>query len=153
MQLSALTNNQFFIGHASMLVNEGLPQFVIKQMKQQYPLRDMTVGVLGMAFKANIDDLRDSLSLKLRDLLEVEAKETICSDPIVTGAGFVGADEAIRRSISSSLRLRTISTRRFSCRESRFSTFGTCFHPNVRPLGNALKVLLTGSSASLRATW
>jgi len=98
MQLSALTNNQFFIGHSSMLVNEGLPQFVIKQMRNRYPLQDMTVGILGMAFKANIDDMRDSLSLKLRDLLEVEAKETICSDPFVRAEGFVDAEEAIHRS-------------------------------------------------------
>jgi UDP-N-acetyl-D-mannosaminuronic acid dehydrogenase len=97
MQLSALTNNQFFIGHASMLVNEGLPQFVIKQMKSRYPLRDMTVGILGMSFKANIDDMRDSLSLKLRDLLEMEAKGTICSDPFVHFPGFVDAEEAVRR--------------------------------------------------------
>ncbi len=98
MQLAAFTNNQFFIGHSSMLVNEGLPRFVIKQIQSQYDLKPLAVGILGMAFKANIDDLRDSLSFKLKDLLEMEAREVFCSDPFVERTDFLSTEELVRRS-------------------------------------------------------
>jgi len=41
--------------------------------------------------------MRDSFRSKLRDLLEMEAKGTICSDPFVHFPGFVDAEEAVRR--------------------------------------------------------
>ena len=56
MQLAAAANNTFALGQAAMLVNEGLPNFVISHIKEKYPLKEMRVGILGMAFKANNDD-------------------------------------------------------------------------------------------------
>jgi UDP-N-acetyl-D-mannosaminuronic acid dehydrogenase len=97
MQISAFTNNRFFLGHSAMLVNEGLPDFLVKQFKKRYPLKDMTVGILGMAFKAESDDKRESLSYKLRKFLEVEAKEVLCSDEYINEPDFVTAKEIIDR--------------------------------------------------------
>jgi UDP-N-acetyl-D-mannosaminuronic acid dehydrogenase len=97
MQLSAFANNQFFIGHAAMLVNEGLPNYLVRRMREKWNLSGMVVGILGMSFKANIDDVRDSLSLKLRDILSAESRHVICSDPFVTGDGIVSTDEALDR--------------------------------------------------------
>lgn len=97
MQLSAFANNQFFIGHAAMLVNEGLPNYLVQKMRQRWNLDDMTVGILGMTFKANVDDVRDSLSFKLRDILETESKAVVCSDPYLNGDGIVSTEEAVRR--------------------------------------------------------
>jgi UDP-N-acetyl-D-mannosaminuronic acid dehydrogenase len=85
MQLSAFTNNNFFLGHAAMLVNEGLPHYLVSQLKHRYDLRASTVGILGMAFKADIDDARDSLSYTLRNLLEFAARKVLCSDPYLAG--------------------------------------------------------------------
>src|SRR4029077_15963537 len=56
MQLGAATNNNFALGHAAMLINEGLPNFLVRHAKARYALREMCVGVLGMAFKAESDD-------------------------------------------------------------------------------------------------
>ena len=98
MQLSAFTNNKFFLGHGAMLVNEGLPNFLVEQVKRRLPLKGKTAGILGMAFKANSDDKRDSLSYKLRKILEVEAEEVVCSDVFIKEPGFLEADEVIRRS-------------------------------------------------------
>jgi UDP-N-acetyl-D-mannosaminuronic acid dehydrogenase len=42
-----------------------------------------TVGVLGMAFKAESDDPRDSLSYKLKNLLALETARVLCTDPYV----------------------------------------------------------------------
>ncbi len=89
MQISAFTNNSFFLGHCAMLINEGLPNFVIQQIKKQHPLHEMTAGILGMAFKAESDDRRQSLSYKLKKLLQVEAKEVLCSDVFIHEPGFV----------------------------------------------------------------
>ena len=89
MQLSAFTNNKFFLGHGAMLVNEGLPNYLVDQAKKRVDLRGKTAGILGMAFKAESDDKRESLSYKLRKVLEIEAAEVLCSDPYVQDAGFV----------------------------------------------------------------
>ena len=43
----------------------------------------MTVGILGMAFKAESDDTRSSLSYKLKRLLRFKAARVLCTDPYV----------------------------------------------------------------------
>lgn len=84
MQLAAFNNNNFVLGHASMLVNEGLPLYLIDRVDRTYNLKSMTVGILGMAFKSESDDIRSSLSYKLRRLLRFKAKAVFCHDPYVT---------------------------------------------------------------------
>lgn len=98
MQLAAFANNNFFLGHAAMLINEGMPNFIVQRLKEKYGLRDKTVGILGMSFKANNDDKRESLSYKLKKILEVEAKAVLCSDVFIKDEGFVPADELVKRS-------------------------------------------------------
>ena len=44
----------------------------------------MTVGILGMAFKAESDDIRSSLSYKLKRILRFKARRVLCTDPYVT---------------------------------------------------------------------
>ena len=84
MQLAAAGSNNFTLGHAAMLVNEGLPLYLVGRLEQRYPLATMTVGVLGMAFKGGSDDIRSSLSYKLRRMLAFKCAEVLCSDPRVT---------------------------------------------------------------------
>ncbi|MEY4130719.1 MAG: hypothetical protein RLZZ31_843 [Actinomycetota bacterium] len=83
MQLAAFNNNNFFLGHASMMVNEGLPAYLVERMGQRFDLKKMTVGILGMSFKAESDDVRSSLSYKLRRVLRYRSKEVLCTDPFV----------------------------------------------------------------------
>jgi len=86
MQLAAFNDNSFHIGHAAMLVNEGLPLYVVSQIERDFDLSTMTIGILGMAFKAESDDIRSSLSYKLKRILRFKAKTVLCTDPYVTAA-------------------------------------------------------------------
>jgi UDP-N-acetyl-D-mannosaminuronic acid dehydrogenase len=84
MQLAAFNNNNFVLGHAAMLVNEGLPLYMVSRLEKAYPLSEMTVGILGMAFKADSDDIRSSLSYKLKRILRYKTRQVLCHDPFVT---------------------------------------------------------------------
>ena len=52
-----------------MNVNEGLVLFIVERLAMKYELQTMTIGLLGMAFKADNDDIRSSLSYKMKKLL------------------------------------------------------------------------------------
>ena len=66
-------------------INESLPEYFIQQIEAIRPLTRSTV--LGLAFKADSDDSRNSLGLKLVELLRVRGVETVAHDPFVGGAG------------------------------------------------------------------
>lgn len=98
MQLAAYSNNSFFLGHAAMLINEGLPNIIVQKLKDRFHIRDKVVGILGMAFKGNIDDNRESLSYKLKKLLMIEAKNVLCSDVYIKDKSFVDVNKLIDKS-------------------------------------------------------
>lgn len=99
MQLAAFNNNNFVLGHAAMLVNEGLPLYLVSNIEQQHPLASMTVGILGMAFKGDSDDTRSSLSYKLKRILRFKASRVLCHDPYVhTDPDLVPIDHLLEES-------------------------------------------------------
>jgi UDP-N-acetyl-D-mannosaminuronic acid dehydrogenase len=83
MQLGAFNNNNFALGHSAMLINEGLPLYLVSRLEQRFTLSDMVVGILGMSFKAESDDIRSSLSYKLRSILQFKCRDVLTSDPYV----------------------------------------------------------------------
>jgi UDP-N-acetyl-D-mannosaminuronic acid dehydrogenase len=99
MQLTAFARNEFTLGNAAMLVNEGLPLHVIADLRRRYDLGKMTIGLLGMAFKSEIDDVRASLSYKFKKVLNGFAHEVLTTDPFVTAdPDLLPLDEVIARS-------------------------------------------------------
>jgi UDP-N-acetyl-D-mannosaminuronic acid dehydrogenase len=99
MQLTAFARNEFTLGNAAMLVNEGLPLHIVSDLRHRYDLRNMTVGLLGMAFKSEIDDVRASLSYKFKKVLNGYAHEVLTTDPFVTtDPELLPLDEVIARS-------------------------------------------------------
>jgi UDP-N-acetyl-D-mannosaminuronic acid dehydrogenase len=95
MQLAAFSDNSFALGNAAMMINEGLPLYLIKRMEAEHDLSTMTVGILGMAFKGDIDDSRSSLSYKLRKLLIFRAADVLCADPYVVDDRLVAEEEVL----------------------------------------------------------
>jgi UDP-N-acetyl-D-mannosaminuronic acid dehydrogenase len=83
MQLAAFSPDHFPMGHAAMLVNEGLPGYIVDTLESRRPLAGRTAGILGMAFKGGSDDPRASLAYKLRKLLAFKGANVLCSDPFV----------------------------------------------------------------------
>jgi len=99
MQLAAFTSDHFPLGQAAMHVNEGLPAYVVSALERRYGnLQGRTIGILGMAFKADSDDIRASLSYKLRKLLRWAGAEVLCTDPYVLDERLVPLEEVVRRS-------------------------------------------------------
>ena len=80
MQLSSFYKHKFSLFDSVMSINEGLPRFVFKKLKEKYNLKKKTVGILGLSFKAENDDIRDSLSIKLLKYLKSKKIRTLQSD-------------------------------------------------------------------------
>ncbi|HEY5609001.1 MAG TPA: nucleotide sugar dehydrogenase [Alphaproteobacteria bacterium] len=99
MQLLAFARNEFALGNAAIMVNEGLPLHIIGDLRRRYDLGKMTVGLLGMAFKAESDDPRASLSYKFKKELAIAARAVLATDPFITSdPDLLPLDEVIARS-------------------------------------------------------
>jgi UDP-N-acetyl-D-mannosaminuronic acid dehydrogenase len=99
MQLAAYTSDHFPLGQAAMQVNEGLPAYIVSALERRYGgLQGKTVGILGMAFKAESDDTRASLSYKLRKLLAWAGAQVVCTDPYVKDDRLVSLERVVAES-------------------------------------------------------
>tara|TARA_B110000037_G_scaffold74001_1_gene88802 strand:+ start:2813 stop:3991 length:1179 start_codon:yes stop_codon:yes gene_type:complete len=83
MQLLSFSRNNFSMGNSSMLVNEGLVLYLIDKLESKYNLKSKNVGLLGMAFKADCDDTRSSLSYKMKKFLSTKVNKLYSTDPFV----------------------------------------------------------------------
>lgn len=97
-QLAAFNNNNFLLGQASMSINEGLPLYLVSRLEQRFDLKQMKVGILGMAFKAESDDPRSSLSYKLKQILQFKAANVSCTDPYVKDEDLKHLEEVLASS-------------------------------------------------------
>ena len=102
MQLAAFTNNTFVLGHSAMLVNEGLPLYVVSRLEQRFELRD-----------ADRRPARDGLQGRIRR----RARE-----PRVQAA----ADPARSGRVTFSAPTRTSPPTRRCCRSTRSWPVRTC---------------------------
>jgi UDP-N-acetyl-D-mannosaminuronic acid dehydrogenase len=96
MQLAAFTSDHFPLGQSAMQVNEGLPAYMVEAMERRYgSLRGRKIGLLGMAFKAESDDIRSSLSYKVRKLLMWSGARVLCTDPYVNDPRLVPLEQVV----------------------------------------------------------
>ena len=96
MQLAAFNNNNFFLGHAAMMVNEGLPNYIVENLRHKYGINKKKIGILGMAFKADMDDTRDSLSYKLGKILRFHGAKVSYSDEFAKDPTFISKEQLIK---------------------------------------------------------
>ncbi len=99
LQLAAAQKTGFPLGHNAMLVNEGLPNFIVDLLRRNHgiELARAKVGILAMAFKADIDDIRDSLSYKLGKILRFYAAEVSYSDEFAVDPTFISKEALVQR--------------------------------------------------------
>ena len=83
MQLSVFSNNTFALGNSAMMINEGMPLYVVEKLSQKYDISQTKIGLLGMAFKGESDDNRSSLAYKLKRILKFKSAGVLTSDPYV----------------------------------------------------------------------
>jgi UDP-N-acetyl-D-mannosaminuronic acid dehydrogenase len=83
VQLVSFAQNKFLLGTAAVMTNEGMAEYVISEIQKDVNLSELTVGLLGMSFKPEIDDTRSSLSFRILKLLEIRSLNVICNDPFV----------------------------------------------------------------------
>ena len=99
MQLVAFDNNRFPLGNLAVNLNEGLPNFIVEQLrKHSGDLGEKTVGILGMAFKADIDDIRDALSYKLGKILRFHDAKVLYSDEYAKDPTFISKEALVDQS-------------------------------------------------------
>lgn len=64
-------------------INEAFPLFLINKIKERIKLADKKCVILGAAFKPNIDDIRESLSFKIKKAFERCRANVFLHDPHV----------------------------------------------------------------------
>jgi UDP-N-acetyl-D-mannosaminuronic acid dehydrogenase len=97
MQLFAFQKHNFVLGQMATIINEGLPNFIVEQLARRSDLRRKRVGILGMAFKADSDDIRDSLSYKLGKLLRFHGANVFYSDEYAKDPTFVDKETLVSK--------------------------------------------------------
>jgi UDP-N-acetyl-D-mannosaminuronic acid dehydrogenase len=66
-------------------INENMPLYLLKRIKEKKDIKGRKVAILGLAFKKNIDDTRNSLSYKLKKAFQREQCEVFLHDPFIKG--------------------------------------------------------------------
>ena len=97
-QLDYYYGGNFKLGKSVLEINENFPDFLISKLMEKIDISDKTIGILGMTFKGGIDDFRDSLSFRLKRILEPKAGQVLCSDTHLQKSYFVGTDNLIEQS-------------------------------------------------------
>ena len=98
MQLSSFYNHNFLLGHSAMKINEGIPKFIVNKLEKKFNLKKKVVGVLGLTFKSETDDIRDSLAIKLLKLLKSKKIKTLQSDEYFRTKENISKNDLVKKS-------------------------------------------------------
>jgi len=91
-QLNFYVDNSFQLGKAAIEINESFPDYLISFLEKKYELKQLTIGILGMTFKGDVDDFRSSLSFRLKNLLLRKANQVLCSDSLLKKDYFISKE-------------------------------------------------------------
>ena len=85
-------------------INNSMPSYAIELLENELkrlnkPLKGAKVGVLGLAYKANVDDIRESPALEAINILKTKGAEAFVFDPhVIRGSNVKGLDELLNKS-------------------------------------------------------
>ena len=99
-QLNAFLKNSFSLGVAATKINRRFPYFIYSKMKNKFKkkLFSKRIGILGAAFKSDIDDTRDSLSIELYKFLKNKGLKVFISDEFVKMKEIIDKKMLIKKS-------------------------------------------------------
>ena len=99
-QLNAFLKNSFTLGTTATKINQGFPKFIFNKMSKKFKknLKSKKIGILGAAFKSNIDDIRDSLSIELFNFLKKKGLKVNISDDYVKMKEMISAKKLVKQS-------------------------------------------------------
>lgn len=98
MQLKSFCNNDFQLGSAAMEINENIPNLIIQKIKSFKNFKKKKIGLLGLTFKGETDDIRDSLSIKLLNKLKKLKFKTYQSDEYYLNKNNITKEQLIAKS-------------------------------------------------------
>ena len=98
MQLNSFCNDLFELGTASMKINESIPNLIINKIKKIKDYKKKTIGLLGLTFKGETDDIRDSLSIKLLNKLKKLKLKINQSDEYYKDVSNISKNQLIKKS-------------------------------------------------------
>lgn len=73
--------NDFNVLNGAHTANQIQKQKVIEKLKSKMNLKGRKIGILGLSFKPNTDDIRDAPSLDIIASLKKEGADVLCYDP------------------------------------------------------------------------
>ena len=99
-QLNAFLKGSFTLGKTATKISKGFPYFIYLKMKKKFKhkLFSKKIGILGVAFKSDIDDTRDSLSIELYNFLKKKGLKVNISDEFVKMEQLVNKRDLIKKS-------------------------------------------------------
>tara|TARA_Y100001970_G_scaffold260899_1_gene343427 strand:- start:4867 stop:6036 length:1170 start_codon:yes stop_codon:yes gene_type:complete len=99
-QLNAFLKDSFTLGKTATSINQNFPKFIFNKMKKKYgnKLIKKKIGILGVAFKSDIDDVRDSLSIELWKYLKRKKMKVYISDEFVKMKEVINKNNLIKKS-------------------------------------------------------
>lgn len=86
------------------LINDFKPRFIVNKVDEILKgNKDLTVGVLGLAYKPDIDDLRESPAMEIAEILRDKGYKVVACEPNVNtqevnGFGLYSFDEILEKS-------------------------------------------------------
>jgi UDP-N-acetyl-D-mannosaminuronic acid dehydrogenase len=64
-------------------IHETTPAYLVEQVRARRPIDGCRAAILGLGFKKDVDDTRNSLAFKLKKILLAEGAEVLLHDPFV----------------------------------------------------------------------
>ena len=83
--------------HLSRETNRSMPYFVVEKVEMLVSgIENPKIALLGMTYKGNVDDLRESPSMEIAEILNAKGYELAINEPYVTNKKFVTVEEAVK---------------------------------------------------------